>query len=514
MPQDPQTLRNNNIHAALEALENYPINTKRPSVNSVAKKFGLPETTLRRAVKNGVSSRHQGPSTILTNHEEKQLASYCINMQKLGFGLTRSGVNYCVMEIMQSNKRIHTFNENGPGKDWWARFMRDHSELSFCTPQNLSEARAQKANATIVKDHFDKLQQIIYENSLTATQIWNMDETGFVIVPKLEKVIARKGSRQVHKIAQGNSHDHISVAPTISAAGSYIPPLIIYKGVRAIPGLLEGAPSGTVMGFTDTGYMREDLFQMYLTHFVNLIPPTRPVLLMLDGYKSHINYMSIDFCCQNDILLYALPPHTTHVLQPSEIPFAKLKREYSKACDQFRIKNNGELVTKRTFAKVLGLVFIETYTPGAICNVYKATGIWPLNFNAISPDRLDPSVTTEESNLSLHNESFRCGQPFSEQIKVSSSYSHYTRFTVDELQRLRNENEQLKNQMTVTKEELESYKNPGTCSLRSILKYPSFRKHLPAEVSTSESQSEFHLKKKEKHFRSLSCLQMRKVGKN
>ncbi len=135
-----------------------------------------------------------------------------------------------------------------------------------------------------------------------------------------------------------------------------------------------------------------------------------------------------------------------------------------------------------------------------------------MNFNAISPDRLDPSLTTEESNLPLHNESFRCGQPFSEQIKVSSSYSHYTRFTVDELQRLRNENEQLKNQMTVTKEELESYKNPGTCSLRSILKYLSSRKHLPAEVSTSESQSEFHLKKK--HFRSLSCLQMRKVGKN
>ena len=52
--------------------------------------------------------------------------------------------------------------------------------------------------------------------------------------------------------------------------------------------------------------------------------------------------------------------------------------------------------------------------------------------------------------------------------------------------------------MTVTKEELESYKNPGTCSLRSILKYPSSCKHLPAEVSTSESQSEFHLKKKRK----------------
>ena len=162
-----------------------------------------------------------------------------------------------------------------------------------------------------------------------------MDETGFVIVPKLEKVIAKKGARQVHKIAQGNSHDHISVAPTISADGSYIPPLIIYKGVRTIPGLLDGAPPGTVMGFTSTGYMREDLFQMYLDHFIQSIPPTRPVLLMLDGHSSHISYTIVDFCRNNGILLYALPPHTTHVLQPSEIPFAKLKKEYSKACEKY-----------------------------------------------------------------------------------------------------------------------------------------------------------------------------------
>ncbi|CAI2200149.1 7254_t:CDS:1, partial [Funneliformis geosporum] len=256
---------------------------------------------------------------------------YCINMQKLGFGLTRQGVNHCIIEIMRINKRKHPFSENGPGYDWWKRFMRDHSELSIRIPQELSEARAQRANATIVKDHFDKLKQIIYENSLTAIQIWNMDETGFVIVPKSEKVLARRGARQVHKVSHGNSHEHISLVPTISAAGSYIPPLIIYKGVRTIPNLLEGAPSGTVMGFTNTGYMREELFQIYLNHFIKSISPIRPVLLILDGHKRYINYTCVDFYRQNGILLYVLTPHTTHILQPSELSFAKLKKEYNKA---------------------------------------------------------------------------------------------------------------------------------------------------------------------------------------
>ncbi|CAG8833951.1 14672_t:CDS:1, partial [Cetraspora pellucida] len=229
-----------------------------------------------------------------------------------------------------------------------------------------------------------------------------MDETGFVLVPKLKKVIAKKGVRQVHKVVHGNLHEHISIAPTISAAGLHIPPLIIYKGVRVIPGLLEGAPPGTVMEFTSTEYMREELFQMYLTHFNNSISPARPVLLMLDGHKSHISYTSVDFCRQNGILFYTLPPHTTHVLQPSEIPFAKLKNKYAKECDKYKY-NNGKVVTKHTFARVLGPAFLETYTPSAICNAYKSTEIWPFNPEAISPDRLNPSLATERFNVVSSN---------------------------------------------------------------------------------------------------------------
>jgi len=197
--------RRDSISAALAELNKYPVGSKRPSVNSIANDFGLSEATLRRAIKNGGPPNRQGPPTVLTKHEEEQLVGYCINMQKLGFGLTKSGVNHCVMEIMQQNKRQHPFGETGPGQSWWSRFMRDHPDLSFRVPQELSEARAQKANATIVRDHFNKLKQIIDENLLTAMQIWNMDETGFTLAPALEKVIAKKGTRQVHKIAQGNS---------------------------------------------------------------------------------------------------------------------------------------------------------------------------------------------------------------------------------------------------------------------------------------------------------------------
>jgi hypothetical protein len=176
-------------------------------------------------------------------------------------------------------------------------------------------------------------------------------------------VLASKGSRQVHKSAPGNSNEHISVCPTISAARTYSLPLLIYKGINVIGGLLSGpsVPSGTVAGFTKTGYMHENLFRMYIEHFARSIPPVRPVLLMLDGHSSHIDLISINFCRDNDILLYVLPSNTTHLLQPSEIPFRKLKTEYDKASDRYRFDNPLKTITKYSFAQVFGEAFNETY---------------------------------------------------------------------------------------------------------------------------------------------------------
>src|SRR6185437_9848848 len=87
---------------------------------------------------------------------------------------------------------------------------------------------------------------------------------------------------------------------------------------------------------------------------------------------------------------------TTYILQPSEIPFEKLKLKYDKAFDNFRFTNNQRIVTKYSFAQVFGEAFFKTYTPAAIRNTYTATGIWPWNPNAINPNRLAPSLSTEK----------------------------------------------------------------------------------------------------------------------
>ena len=173
-------VRNDAIEKALKAIKDSSNNHKPPSIRSVARGFDIPESTLRRVIKNDGPLKRPGPNKVLTDYEEEQLVGYCLNMQRLGFGLSRSGVNYCVMEMVNRDGHAHSFGENGPGQSWWQQFLRDHPELSFRVPQALNEARAQKANPIIINDHFNKLEKIINEYSLTPDRIWNMNETGLL----------------------------------------------------------------------------------------------------------------------------------------------------------------------------------------------------------------------------------------------------------------------------------------------------------------------------------------------
>ncbi|CAG8506872.1 6873_t:CDS:1 [Cetraspora pellucida] len=126
---------------------------------------------------------------------------------------------------------------------------------------------------------------------------------------------------------------------------------------------------------------------MYIEHFISSIPSQHPVLLTLNDYKNHINYTSINFCYKNKILLYTFPPHMTHILQSSKLPFSKLKAEYNKVCNKLHSESS-ELVTKHTFIKMFDLAYIKTYTSNMI-----------INPNTINSDHLTSSIYTEQINV-------------------------------------------------------------------------------------------------------------------
>ena len=45
----------------------------------------------------------------------------------------------------------------------------------------------------------------------------------------------------------------------------------------------------------------------------------KPILLVLDGHGSHDTLPIIDLALSHGIIIFCLPPHTTHKLQPLDV---------------------------------------------------------------------------------------------------------------------------------------------------------------------------------------------------
>ena len=65
--------------------------------------------------------------------------------------------------------------------------------------------------------------------------IYNCDETGFPMAPKAGKVIAGKGEAHVYQAGTSSLKTQITALIASSAAGHFIPPMIVYPGVQLNP---------------------------------------------------------------------------------------------------------------------------------------------------------------------------------------------------------------------------------------------------------------------------------------
>ena len=154
------------------------------------------------------------------------------------------------------------------------------------------------------------------------------------------------------------------------------------------------------MGFTDNGYMERDKFYSWLTNFFALFVAIRPVRLLLDGHDSHIDLYTSKFARDKDILLYAFPPHTSHITQPLDIGiFSPLKGNWKAAVQNF-IDKTKCAVTKLTFGWVFMEAWKKTMAMGKIVSGFRKSGTWPINFGEIDMEKCGPSKTfgTDEKN--------------------------------------------------------------------------------------------------------------------
>ena len=360
-------------------------------------KLKLPLTYLlhRTTLQDRVSGRvlhgaHSGPQRYLTDEEEEELVRFIFRCTEIGYSRTRTEILATVQMICE-RKGLNVQVSSG----WWDAFRSRHPSLSVRMAEGLGCARVAAFDNVIMDRYYDMLEDTLKSNALwdLPAQIFNCDETGMPLNPGTSKVAAAKGAKHPYQITSGNKA-HITVLACTSAAGYAIPPMVIFDRRALKPELTLGEVPGTFYGLSDSGWIDTDLFhQWFMNHFLRYAPSCRPLLLLLDGHSAHYQPAVVRMAAEEGVIVFCLPPHTTHVAQPLDNgPFASLKSHWKEACREFTVKNPGQVVTRFQFSALFCKAYAKAMTIHTITADFRTTGVYPFNRHATVPRDPEPDL--------------------------------------------------------------------------------------------------------------------------
>jgi hypothetical protein len=372
------------------------------SMRAVAKKYSIPKSTLQYKIKNPGHKETFGPSSILKTKEEQKLVKWVVDMGKRGFPRKMIDVVQSVQNFLQSNPRPNPFKDNRPGPGWVKAFRRRNPQISFRASEGVTAASACVTEADIRK-WFAEVEEYINENNLqevmmNPSRIFNGDETGFQICPATGRVLAEKGSKNVYCVDKGSSKENVTVMCTFGADGTICQPMIIFPYKRIPERISQSVPEEWGLARSDSGWMTAEVFYEYVA---NVFHPylleqgvPLPIILFVDGHKSHITYDLSVLCKRLQIELIALYPNSTRILQPADVAaFSPIKGAWKNIVRQFHTDHPGEAVTKLNIASLLTKV-IATIKPDTLINGFRACGLCPW-----SPDAVDYSKCLGSTNV-------------------------------------------------------------------------------------------------------------------
>lgn len=385
--------------------------TGKYGLNKLCKLYNIPKPTFKRHLlgsnrkaKDGTKSL--GRLTVFSAEIEKQLEVQILKMEECFYGLTITDIRRAAFDFAEKNGIPNNFNKvkKTAGKAWFYSFMRRHPNLSLRQPESTSLARCKGFNRQNVTHFFDILQNLVDQYHIDATRIYNVDETGFSTVQKKsQKIISKKGKKQVGTVASGERGVNTTLVVCTSASGHYVAPMLIFKRKRMMAELAEGAPPGCLVEVSDTGYINSELFVIWLQRFIEAVKPSKEkkIILVLDGHTTHSkNLEAINLARDNGVILLQLPGHTTHRLQSLDVAiFKPLEVYYNQAVEKWMREHPGLAVTQYQVAKLLGEPYGKAATTGFAINGFSKCGIWPVNRDVFSDVDFAGSDALLEENL-------------------------------------------------------------------------------------------------------------------
>lgn len=183
----------------------------------------------------------------------------------------------------------------------------------------------------------DLLYRIIAKYDITLADIYNFDETGFMMgVIASGMVVMGSERRGKAKSVQPGNREWVTVIQAINGEGWAIAPFIVVAGQYHITSWYQESNllGDWAIATTQNGWTNNEIGVEWLKHFdqhTKTGSNGRYRLLILDGHESHHSTDFEVYCEENNIITPSMPPHSSHLLQPLEVRcFRPLKKAYGR----------------------------------------------------------------------------------------------------------------------------------------------------------------------------------------
>lgn len=470
----------------LEALKEFSQQAEKQAsdrlgIRQIARSWNVPYATFRKRIllkgASFQSSHMSGRPTILSPIEENELANHIRNLAEVGFPCDRTDIRNLAFEYAtQKGVKGFTLAQKTAGYYWFKGFMERHPYLAIKKAENLCIARAMALNRQHVDNWYDKYQEILTRLGIkdVPAHLWNVDETGCQNIHKQNEVVGVVG-QPTYSITALEKGETSTALIAINAVGQSPPPMIIHKGKQLGKQWKNGARHDTLVRASENGYINKQLFQEFGMAFVTYLQKngmtSLPHLLVLDSHYSHLyNYEFLEMMKTNNVHVFAIPPHTSHWLQPLDVGvFRSFKNGWQKAMKEYTRDTAGRKLEKKDFFIVFNQAWDYGVTTENCQGGFRGTGLFPFNQNAIPACAFAPSATTERPLTALTIET--SAEPDAVPVPMSVESEEAPAPSISQA-------------VVAVSEQSEPSRATDASSLRSVLQEPLYQQSLTENPTT------------------------------
>jgi hypothetical protein len=315
----------------------------------------------------------------LSNEEEDMIVQFLLDLDSRGFPSRPRFVEE------MANSLLADRNAPPVGTRWAHNFIKRQPELKTRVFRRYDYQRAKCEDPDIIRGWFRLVENTIAKYGIRSDDIWNFDETGFIMGLMQSGMVVTAAERQGKpKSVQPGNREWITVIKAISAEGQSIAPFIIGAGQYHLANWYRecNLPSDWVIALSQNGWTNNQLGLDWLKHFnrstaQQLVGLYR--LLILDGHESHHSIEFEKYCKENKIITLCMPAHASHLLQPLDVGcFAVLKKAYGRQIEHL-IRCSITHVSKTEFFDAFHAAHEATFTESNIRGGFRGAGLAPFD---------------------------------------------------------------------------------------------------------------------------------------